>query len=57
LLVGERGKPSLDQIEPTGGRRREMKVKARSLCQPVANQRRFVGSVVVQNQVNIELFQ
>ena len=47
LLVGECGKPSLDQVEPTGRGGSEVQVEARSFGQPVADERRLVRPVVV----------
>lgn len=55
LLFGKFCEPSLNQIEPAGGSGRKVQVVTRSFGQPVSNQRRFVGSVVIQNQVYVEV--
>ena len=54
LLVGERGKPALDQVDPRGSGRREMHVNARMPSQPPMDPRRLVGAVVVEDQVDVE---
>ena len=54
LLFCQQGKPLFDHVQPTDRGRREVQIKARTLDQPVADQVRLVGSVVVQNQVHIE---
>ena len=55
LFFGECCKPSLRRIEPTGRGGREAQVKARPSGQPVADPGGLMGSVVVQDQVNIQL--
>jgi len=55
LLFGESGEPALDQVEPTGRSGREVQMEARALGQPVANQLGFMGAVVVQNQMHLQL--
>ena len=56
LLVGECGKPSLDQVEPTGRSRRKVQVKARPFHRPIANQLGFVRAVVIQDQMYVQLW-
>src|ERR1035437_6231628 len=56
LAFGEQGEPSFHQVEPRGRSRGEVKVEAGAFGQPVANQLRFVGAVVVQDQVNVQFF-
>lgn len=55
LLFGEHGKPALDQIEPRAARGSEMQMKAGAFGQPAMNQRGFVSSIVVQNQMDLEM--
>jgi hypothetical protein len=55
LFFGECCKPSLNQVEPTGRGGREVQVKARPSGQPVADPGGLMGSVVVQDRVNIQL--
>ena len=47
LLFGQQGKPAFNKVEPACRCGREMQVEAWSFHQPVANQLRFVGAVVV----------
>ena len=56
LFVGQLGKPALDEIQPGPVGRCEVHVEARALRQPVANQRRFMRTVVVHDQMDVELF-
>ncbi len=55
LLFGQRGEPSLDEIEPGGASRGEVEVIARALGQPAVYKRRLVGPVVVQDDVDIQV--
>ena len=47
-------KPALDQVQPGGTRRREMQVKARMFPEPFFHPRMGMGSVVVQDQMDIQ---
>src|SRR3990172_2750068 len=53
LLFSQRGKPPFDQVEPGGACRREVHMVAWPLRQPLANGRRLVGCVVVENEGEI----
>ena len=53
-FVGECGEPSLDQVQPRTVGRREVNMKPRALGQPMADERRFVCAVVVQNEMDVE---
>jgi hypothetical protein len=55
LLGGEGGEEAFDQVDPrsTGGSEAEM--KARSLGEPGADQRRLVSTVVVGDEVDVEV--
>ena len=55
LLLGQRGEPALDQVEPRRAGRGEMHMKPRMAGQPSAHARRLVGAVVVENQMNVEV--
>ena len=55
LLFGKHGKPALDQIEPGAAGGSEVQMEAGTLGQPAMNQRGFVSSIVVQNQMNLEM--
>ena len=54
LLHRELGKPAFDEAEPRAVRRGEVDVEARTFGEPVPNQRRFVGAVVVHDDVHVE---
>ena len=54
LLFGKHGEPAFDQVEPGGRGWGEVQVEAWPLGQPVADQLRLVGAVVVQDQVNVQ---
>ena len=56
LAFGEQREPAFDQIEPGGRGGREVNVEAGPFGQPVPDQLRFVGAVVVQDQVNVQFF-
>lgn len=53
-LVGQFAEPSLDQVQPgrTGGS--EVQMKAGVLAQPAFDLGMFVGSVVVEDQVQVQ---
>ena len=53
LFFGQCGEPSFHQIDPGGRSGREVQVEARPLGQPVTNQLRLMGSVVIQDQVHV----
>src|ERR1700676_1662459 len=55
LFFSECCEPAFDQVEPTGGGRREVQMEAGPLGQPCADQFGLVGSVVVQNQMHVQL--
>src|SRR5271155_3577237 len=54
LLFGECGKPSFDEIKPTGRSGREVQVEAGPLDQPIPDHGGLVSAVVVQDQMNIQ---
>src|ERR1700716_350617 len=56
LLLGQESKPTLDEIEPRGTGRREVQVKAWALEQPALNSGSFMSTVVVEDQMDIELW-
>ena len=51
----EGGKPALDEIEPRGVRRREVRMKARVPGEPSADQRGLVRPVVVHDDVHVQV--
>ena len=53
--TGQQGKPALDEIEPRRGCRREVKVPARTLHDPVVDQLGFVDGRVVEHEVYVEI--
>ena len=53
-LVGDFGEPSLHQVEPGPVRGREVHMKAWSLGKPFPNDVGLVGSVIVQQDMDIE---
>lgn len=55
LAVGEQGKEALDLVEPGGAGRRVVDVPVRSLEQPVAGGRRFVGGAIVHDVMNFNI--
>ena len=55
LLFGEQTEPALHQVQPGGTGGREMNMEAGPLGEPVPDQRRLVGGVVVGNQVHVQL--
>ena len=54
LLHRQLGEPAFDETQPRGVRRREVHVEARAFGEPVPDQRRFVGAVVVHDDVHVE---
>src|SRR5437899_8081380 len=48
LLVGERREPAFDQVDPRGARRGEVHVVSWMAHEPAVDERRLVGSVVVE---------
>src|SRR5450759_1383436 len=56
LLRGQESKPTLDEIEPRGTGRREVQLKAWALDQPALNSGSFMSTVVVEDQMDIELW-
>ena len=55
LLFGEQTEPALHQVQPGGAGGCEVHMEAGPLGQPVADQRRLVGGVVVRDQVDVEV--
>lgn len=54
-LVGDFGKPALHEVDPRPIGRGEVGVKAVALGKPVPDHRRFVRSIVVHDDVNIDV--
>ena len=54
-LSGDFGEEPLDEVEPGARRRREMQDEAFVSCQPAFHGRCFVGGVVVEDQMQIEM--
>jgi hypothetical protein len=54
-LSGDFGEEPLDEVEPGAGRRREVQDEAFASCQPAFHGRYFVGGVVVEDQMQIEM--
>ncbi len=54
LLVRQLREPALHEVQPGPVRRREMHVEARALGQPPLDERRLVGPVVIQDEMNRE---
>lgn len=52
LLLSQGGEPPLPEVEPRGTRRREVQVEAQAFRQPRPNQRRLVGAIVVENEMD-----
>lgn len=55
LLFRESCEPALNEVEPGSTDRGEMQVEARMVLQPASNRRRLVGSVVVEDHVDVEV--
>src|SRR5215210_3035137 len=54
LLHRELGKPALDEAEPRPIGRGEMDVETRAFGEPVSDHRRFMGAVVIHDDVHVE---
>lgn len=54
-LLRDDPEPAFDQVEPRGIGRREVQVKSWPASQPSLDLGVFVGGVVVDNQVHVEL--
>src|SRR5262245_51075928 len=54
LLLGQRGEPAFDEVDPRGARRREVQMEARMADQPAMDRRGLVCAGVVENQVDVE---
>ncbi len=54
-LVGQSGKPALDEVHPGGVGRREVKVEAWVSNEPTLDRRDLVGLVVVEDEVDVEV--
>src|SRR5262249_8327662 len=52
LFLAQQSEPALDEIQPRRTGRREMQVEARMPYEPAVNRWRFVGAVIVENQVD-----
>ncbi len=57
LPFGDQGEEALDLVDPGGTGRREVDMPVRALGRPVADRLGFVGGVVVQDQMNVEVSQ
>ena len=55
LLVGEQREPAFDLVEPGGAGRREVEVVARVAGEPRFDGWRFVGGVIVEHQMDVEI--
>src|SRR6516164_1839519 len=55
LLIGEQREPAFDLVEPGGAGRREVEVIARVAGEPRFDGWRFVGGVVVEHQMDVEI--
>ena len=56
LVLSNGGKPALNEVHPRGTRWRKMKMKPFAGQQPVMHQGGYVGTVVVQYDVNLQIF-
>ena len=54
FALGDKGKEAFDLIEPGRACRRQMDVPARPFGQPIADQRRLVGGVIVPDEMDLE---
>ena len=54
LLLGKRGEPPLDEIDPGGARRSEVHMEPRMTREPPVNRGRLVRTGVVEDQVHLE---
>ena len=55
LLVGQQPEPALDLVEPGGAGGCEMGLPARPFGEPVADRLGLVGTVVVHDDVDVEI--
>jgi len=55
LLFGQVREPDLDEIEPRGARRHEVQMKPWVALQPPRDRRMFVGTVVVDDGMDVEV--
>jgi hypothetical protein len=55
LLRRQLGEEALDEVQPAGAGRCEVKVKARMRSKPALHGLGLVGGVVVEDQVDVEL--
>ena len=55
LLLREQREPAHHLVDPRAVRRREVKMEARKTNQPAVNERRLVGAVAVEHEVNVEV--
>ena len=54
LLSRQGREPALDETQPRSVRRREMHVEPRPLREPMADERRLVGAVIVHDDVHVK---
>src|SRR5690606_9198704 len=54
LFLSERGEPPLDEVQPRRAGGRQMDVETRVGRQPSPDARGLVGTVVVENEVDVE---
>ena len=55
LALCDEGEEAFDLIEPGGAGRGEVDMPARPFGEPVADQRRLVGGVVVDDEMDVEI--
>src|SRR5262245_1538370 len=55
LLAGDLGEPTLHEVEPGSACRREVQVVARTSAEPFDNFGMAVSSVVIEDEVDIEV--
>src|SRR6516164_8278116 len=55
LLIGEQREPAFDLVEPGGAGRREVEVIARVAGEPRFDGWRFVGGIIVEHQMDVEI--
>src|ERR1700691_346241 len=55
LLRLEGGKPALDEVEPRRIGGREMRMEPRVACEPTTYGRRFMRTVVIHDDVDVEM--
>lgn len=54
-MLGQKTKESLNEIQPGGVRRGEIKMKTRVPSEPSFDRRRFVSREVVENDMHLKL--